>query len=155
MASPPPPRLIRTIGLPGLTAIAVNGVIGSGIFLLPATVAALLGPSSPVAYLLAAVVAALVVACFAEAGSLFDRTGGPYLYARAAFGPFVAFQVGWAFFLSRLAAAAAIANAFASYVAYLCPGLGGEAGRSLVITVLLVPRAAVNVPRVRCRGGTA
>jgi len=147
-------RLLRVVGLPGLTAIAVNGVIGSGIFVLPATVAALLGAASPAAYLLAALVAALVVACFAEAGSLFDRTGGPYLYARAAFGPFVAFQVGWAFFLSRLAAAAAIANAFASYVAYLCPGLGGEAGRILVITVLLVPLAAVNVAGVRYGGGT-
>src|SRR5438477_138668 len=145
MASPPPPRLIRTIGLPGLTAIAVNGVIGSGIFVLPATVAALLGPSSPVAYLLAAVVAALVVACFAEAGSLFDRTGGPYLYARAAFGPFVAFQVGWAFFLSRLAAAAAIANAFASYLAYLWPAAARGAGRALAITVLLAVLAALYV----------
>jgi len=154
MASPPPPRLIRTIGLPGLTAIAVNGVIGSGIFVLPATVAALLGPSCPVAYLLAAVVAALVVACFAEAGSLFDRTGGPYLYARAAFGPFVAFQVGWAFFLSRLAAAAAIANAFASYLAYLWPAAARGAGRALAITVLLAVLAAVNVTGVRYGGWT-
>src|SRR5256885_5491034 len=111
MASPAPARLLRVVGLPGLTAIAVNGVIGSGIFVLPATVAGLLGPASPVAYLVAALVAALVVACFAEAGSLFDRTGGPYLYARKAFGPFVAFQVGWAFFLSRLAAAAPVGHA--------------------------------------------
>jgi len=154
MGSPAPARLLRVVGLPGLTAIAVNGVIGSGIFVLPATVAALLGPASPAAYLLAALVAALVVACFAEAGSLFDRTGGPYLYARAAFGPFAAFQVGWAFFLSRLAAAAAIANAFASYVAYLCPALGGEAGRILVVTVLLVALAAVNVAGVRYGGWT-
>ncbi len=153
MASPPPARLLRVFGLPGLTAIAVNGVIGSGIFVLPATVAGLLGPASPVAYLLAALVAALVVACFAEAGSLFDRTGGPYLYAREAFGPFVAFQVGWAFFLSRLAAAAAIANAFASYLGYLWPTAGG-AGRALVMTVLLATLAAVNVAGVRYGGWT-
>src|SRR3989442_9682626 len=134
---PSPPRLLRVVGLPGLTAIAVNGVIGSGIFVLPATVAALLGPASPAAYLLAALGAALVVACFAEAGSLFDRTGGPYLYARAAFGPFVAFQVGWAFFLSRLAAAAAISNAFASYLGYLCPRAAAGMGRAVAITLLL------------------
>jgi len=135
MASPPRPRLLRVVGWPGLTAIAVNGVIGSGIFVLPATVAGLLGPASPVAYLVAALVAALVVACFAEAGSLFDRTGGPYLYARKAFGPFVAFQVGWAFFLSRPAAA-------------------GGAGRALAITALLAALAAVNVVGVRYGGWT-
>jgi amino acid transporter len=154
MASPAPPRLLRVVGLPGLTAIAVNGVIGSGIFVLPATVAGLLGPASPVAYLLAAFVAALVVACFAEAGSLFDRTGGPYLYAREAFGPFVGFQVGWAFFLSRLAAGAAIANAFAAYLGYLWPPAAGGAGRVLAITVLLGTLAAVNVAGVRYGGWT-
>jgi amino acid transporter len=142
------------IGLPGLTAIAVNGVIGSGIFVLPATVAALLGPASPVAYLLAALVAALVVACFAEAGSLFDRTGGPYLYAREAFGPFVGFEVGWAFFLSRLAAGAAIANAFAAYLGYLWPGVAEGAGRILAITALLAALAAINVAGVRYAGWT-
>jgi len=145
-------RLLRVVGLPGLTAIAVNGVIGSGIFVLPATVAALLGPASPLAYLLAALVAALVVACFAEAGSLFDRTGGPYLYARAAFGPFVAFQVGWTFFLSRLAAGAAIANAFAAYLGYLWPAAARGPGRAVAITALLAALAAVNVAGVRYGG---
>ena len=154
MASPPRPRLLRVVGWPGLTAIAVNGVIGSGIFVLPATVAGLLGSASPVAYLVAALVAALVVACFAEAGSLFDRTGGPYLYARKAFGPFVAFQVGWAFFLSRLAAAAAIGNAFAAYLGYLWPAAAGGAGRALAITALLAALAAVNVAGVRYGGWT-
>ena len=154
MASRASPRLLRVVGLPGLTAIAVNGVIGSGIFVLPATVAGLLGPASPVAYLVAALVAALVVACFAEAGSLFDRTGGPYLYARKAFGPFVAFQVGWAFFLSRLAAAAAIGNAFAAYLGYLWPAAAGGAGRALAITALLAALAAVNVVGVRYGGWT-
>ena len=98
--------------------------------------------------------AALVVACFAEAGSLFDRTGGPYLYARKAFGPFVAFQVGWAFFLSRLAAAAAIGNAFAAYLGYLWPAAAGGAGRALAITALLATLAAVNVAGVRYGGWT-
>jgi len=148
------PRLLRVVGLVGLTAIALNGVVGSGIFVLPATVYGLVGAASPAAYLLAAVLMALVVACFAEAGSRFQETGGPYLYAREAFGPFVGFQVGWAFFLSRLAAGAAIANAFASYLGYLWPPAGGGAGRVLVITVLLAVLAAVNVAGVRYGGWT-
>jgi amino acid transporter len=145
----PRPGLLRVVGLPGLTAIAVNGVIGSGIFVLPATVAAILGTASPTAYLVSALVAALVVACFAEAGSLFDRTGGPYLYARAAFGPFVAFQVGWLFFLTRLTAAAAIANALAAYLGYLWAPAGRGPGRVAAITVAIAALAAINLRGVR------
>jgi basic amino acid/polyamine antiporter, APA family len=143
------PRLLRAVGLLGLTAIALNGVVGSGIFVLPAAVYRLTGAASPAAYVLAALLTALVVACFAEAGSLFDETGGPYLYARAAFGPFAGFQVGWMFFLARLAAGAAIANAFAAYVGFLAPGLGHGAGRVAVITVALAALAALNVAGVR------
>src|SRR6476659_6501786 len=78
---PNTPRFLRAVGLFGLIAIAVNGVIGSGIFVLPATVASLLGAASPVAYIVAAFLIALIVLCFAEAGSMFEQTGGPYLYA--------------------------------------------------------------------------
>jgi hypothetical protein len=67
------PRFIRAVGLFGLIAIAVNGVIGSGIFVLPATVAALLGPASPVAYIVAAALTALMVACFAEQAACSSR----------------------------------------------------------------------------------
>jgi amino acid transporter len=144
-----PPRLVRAVGLLSLAAIAVNGVIGSGIFVLPATVAALMGDASPAAYLLAAVLTALVVACFAEAGSLFERTGGPYLYAREAFGRFAGFEVGWMFFLSRLAAAAAICNALTQYLGYFWPAAAAGAGRAAVITLLLLALAAINVLGVR------
>lgn len=143
------PGLAREVGLIGLTAIAVNGVVGSGIFVLPATVAGLMGESSPVAYLVAGALTALVVLCFAEAGSLFEETGGPYIYARAAFGRFVGFEVGWMFFLSRLAAAAAIANAFTAYLATFWPGAAGGLGRALAITLLVGLLTAVNLVGVR------
>jgi basic amino acid/polyamine antiporter, APA family len=143
------PRLRRAVGLIGLTAIALNGVVGSGIFVLPATVFALTGPASPAAHLLAALLMAMVVLCFAEAGSLFDETGGPYLYARAAFGPFFGFLAGWMFFLSRLAAGAAIANALADYLGYLDPRLGTGGGRAAAIVVAIGGLAALNVRGVR------
>ncbi len=79
-------QLVRAVGLLSLTAIAINGMIGSGIFVLPATVAKLLGPLSPLAYLISGVAIVLIVLCFAEVGSRFERAGGPYLYAREAFG---------------------------------------------------------------------
>jgi amino acid transporter len=143
------PKLRRAVGLAGLTAIALNGVVGSGIFVLPATVYALAGAASPAAYVIAAALMALVVACFAEAGSRFEETGGPYLYARAAFGPFAGFLVGWMFFLSRLAATAAIANALAAYLGYLHPSLGTGMGRALAITLAVGGLALLNVYGVR------
>jgi APA family basic amino acid/polyamine antiporter len=132
-----------------LIAIAVNGVIGSGIFVLPATVASLLGAASPVAYIVAAFLIALIVLCFAEAGSMFEQTGGPYLYAREAFGSFVGLEVGWMFLLSRLAAASAIANAFALYLGYFWPATASGIGRVLAITTLLWGLGLLNLIGVR------
>src|SRR4030095_15237441 len=132
-----PIRFVRAVGLFGLIAIAVNGVIGSGIFVLPATVASLLGPASPAAYVVAALLISLIVLCFAEAGSMFEKTGGPYLYARKAFGSFIGFEVGWMFLLSRLAATSAIANAFTAYLGYFWPSLTGGLGRMAALTILL------------------
>jgi amino acid transporter len=145
----PFPRFVRAVGLFGLIAIAVNGVIGSGIFVLPATVASLLGPASLAAYIVAALLIALIVACFAEAGSMFEQTGGPYLYAREAFGSFVGLEVGWMFLLSRLAATSAIANAFTAYLGYFWPLLGSGVGRAIALTVLLWGLAWLNVVGVR------
>ena len=143
------PRLLRAVGLAGLTAIALNGVVGSGIFILPATVYAVAGAASPMAYLLAALLTALVVACFAEAGSRAEETGGPYLYARAAFGDLVGFLVGWMFLLTRLAATAAIANAFVAYLGYLEPPLATGIGRFAAITLAVGGLAVINVFGVR------
>ena len=142
-------KLRREVGLLGLVAIALNGVIGSGIFVLPATVAGLLGPLSPLAYLVAAALTALVVLCFAEAGSRFEATGGPYLYAREAFGEFVGFEVGVMFFLSRLAAAAAISNACVLSLGYFAPALSQGAGRALVLTAVFAALALLNYRGVR------
>jgi basic amino acid/polyamine antiporter, APA family len=148
------PRLVRVVGLAGLTAIALNGVVGSGIFVLPARVYALAGPASPAAYLVAAVLIALVVACFAEAGSRSDETGGPYLYARAAFGELAGFLVGWMFMITRLTAGAAVANAFAAYLGEIDPALATGAGRFAAITLAIGALAVINLLGVRRASST-
>jgi APA family basic amino acid/polyamine antiporter len=148
------PRLLRVVGLAGLTAIALNGVVGSGIFVLPATVYQAVGAASPIAHLVAALVMALVVACFAEAGSRCEETGGPYLYARTAFGAFPGFLIGWMFLLTRLAATAAIANAFVAYLGYLAPALAVGAGRFAAITVAVGGLVVLNVVGVRAASYT-
>jgi amino acid transporter len=72
------PNLLRAIGRWSLAALAVNSVIGSGIFGLPATVAALLGKRSVVAVLIAGAAMGVIMACFAEVASQFSEAGGPY-----------------------------------------------------------------------------
>ena len=143
------PQLIRAVGLFSLTAIAVNGMVGSGIFVLPAQVAQFLGPAGLGAYLIAAVAVVLIVLCFAEVSTLFDQSGGPYLYARVAFGDLVGFEIGWMLLLARLTSMAAISNAFAAYLGYFWPRAAAGAGRVLVITLALGALALVNYRGVR------
>jgi amino acid transporter len=149
MARPSSPQLLRSVGLLSLTAIALNGVIGAGIFALPATVAKALGSASPLGYVICGIATILIVLCFAEAGSLFDTAGGPYLYAREAFGKFIGFEVGWLFLLARLTGAAAVSNAFADYLSYFWPGLAAGPGRAAVISLLILALSAINIVGVR------
>src|SRR6266446_4263854 len=102
--------LLRGIRKWDLVAVAINGIIGAGIFGLPARVYALIGTYSLIAFVACAVVVILIILCFAEVSSRFDETGGPYLYAREAFGPAVGFEVGWLSWLARLTAFAANCN---------------------------------------------
>lgn len=144
MSAPPRPQLVRAVGLFSLTAIAVNGMVGSGIFVLPAQVAKILGPAGLSAYLVAGLSASLIVLCFAEVGALFDRSGGPYLYARAAFGDFVGFEIGWMTLLARLTAMAAISNAFSSYLGFFWPAAASGPGRVMAITAAIAALTAIN-----------
>jgi APA family basic amino acid/polyamine antiporter len=149
MSAPPRPQLVRAVGLFSLMAIAVNGMVGSGIFVLPAQVAKILGPAGLSAYLVAGLAASLIVLCFAEVGALFDRSGGPYLYARAAFGDFVGFEIGWMTLLARLTAMAAISNAFSSYLGFFWPAAASGVGRVLAISVAIAALTAINYRGVR------
>lgn len=149
MNEPARPRLVRAIGLFSLTAMAVNGMVGAGIFVLPAQVAGILGPAALSAYVIAGLAVALIVLCFAEVGTLFERSGGPYLYARAAFGDWVGFEMGWMLLISRLTAVGAISNAFASYLGFFWPPAANGAGRVLVITASVGLLGAVNYFGVR------
>jgi len=103
------PRLIRAMGRWTLTALVINSIIGSGVFGLPSVIAGLTGSLSPWTVLLAGAAIAIIMACFAEVASQFSQAGGPYLYARAAFGRLVGIEMGWMLWLVRLAAPAATA----------------------------------------------
>jgi amino acid transporter len=148
-AESPSPRLVRAIRRWDLTAAVVNGVIGSAIFGLPATIAALTGAWSPIAYLVAGAFVLTIVLSFAEVGSRFEEPGGPYLYAREAFGSFVGFQAGWLTFWIRTTAVAANLNVFVNYLSQIAPLAGTTWGRVTVMTVVLGLITFVNVKGVR------
>jgi amino acid transporter len=147
--APPRARLVRAIGRFDLTAGVVNSVVGAGIFGAPAAVAALTGAWSPLAAVAAALGILTVVVCFAEVGSRFDDSGGPYLYTREAFGRHVSFAVGWLHVWTRLLTAAAILNVFVSYLAPLWPWAATGAGRAAVMTTVVGMVTAINVWGVR------
>lgn len=144
MSAPAAPELARRIGRWALTGLVINGIIGSAIFGLPATVSQRLGRSAPWAWALAAILIGVVVACFAEVASRFRDAGGPYLYARATFGRFAGLQTGWMAYLTRLTASAAVVNLFVSYLGVFLPGATSGSGRLLVVTFLLAGLAAIN-----------
>jgi APA family basic amino acid/polyamine antiporter len=97
------------------TALVVGNMIGSGVFLLPSSLARY-GGISIVAWLLTAAGAMLLALVFARLGRAFPRTGGPYAYTRKAFGDFVGFQTAWGYWIAIWAGNAAIAVAFVSYL---------------------------------------
>src|SRR5262245_28123660 len=142
-------QLVRAIGRWTLAALVLNSIIGSGIFGLPAVVAAKLGAASTWAYLVAAAGIAVIVGCFAEVGSQFHAAGGPYLYARAGFGRWVGMQVGWMAWLVRLTSAAANANLFVLYLAEFWPRAEQPLERVAVLVALLGGLALANYRGVR------
>jgi len=127
----------------------VNCIIGSGVFGLPSVLADLLGRSSVIAVVLAAFAMGVILACFAEVASRFTETGGPYLYAREAFGRFLGIQVAWLVWFVRLASCAANANLFAVYLGEFWPGAVQPRAKLSILTALIGILAVINFLGVR------
>ena len=144
-----PPSLRRELGRWDLTAIGINQVIGAAVFAAPAALAAGVGAWSP--WLVGAVgVASLLIALsFAEVSSRFEATGGPYLFTRAAFGRFAAFQVGWLLWFTRVASWASVINVLATYLGRYVPALAVGWGRAALITSVIAAIAAINIRGIK------
>lgn len=98
------------MGLFSIILLGFNAIIGTGIFLLPNKAVALIGPASLLAILFDALLVISIAVCFAEMGGMYRANGGPYVYAKEAFGEFVGFEVGimkWAISIIAWAAMAA------------------------------------------------
>ena len=141
--------LVRSLRKWDLVALVINSVVGAGIFGLPSQVYALAGTYSLAAYAAAALAIGLIVLCFAEVGSRFGATGGPYLYTRVAFGPLIGFQVGWLMWIARVTGFASLTNLFVTYLALFVPGTGTGAPRMLIIALIVAILSIINIVGVR------
>ncbi|MGI8813176.1 MAG: APC family permease, partial [Pyrinomonadaceae bacterium] len=142
-------KLVRGLGRWDLAAIAVNTIIGTGIFILPARITGLIGSYSLFAFLACALIIGLIVVCFAEVSSRFELTGGMYLYAKEAFGPVAGFEVGWLYWIVRVATFAANCNALLIYLGFFFPGAVEGVPRTVIISVVVALMTIVNVIGVR------
>jgi len=142
-------KLVRGINRWDLTAIAVNTIIGTGIFILPARITGLIGSYSLLAFVVCAVVTAFIVLCFAEVASRFNATGGMYLYAREAFGSTVGFEVGWLYWIVRVTTFATNCNALLIYLGFFFPSVTTGYWRILIVSAVVLLMTFVNFIGVR------
>lgn len=131
-----PEPLTRQLSALGVWLLVINGIIGAGIFGLPAEAARLAGGFSPWVFVICAAAMLPVMLSFAELASHFDGTGGPVRYAGSAFGPLVGFQAGWAFYIARLTAYSANAVLLVSAIGFFWPA-ADQPGMRLALLFLV------------------
>ncbi len=141
--------LVRAVGVRGLTAGMINYMIGAGIFVLPAVVAANVGGAAWLIYVICAIAMALIVACFADAGSRVSLSGGTYAYAEVAFGPYIGFIVATSLWVANVLASAAVANVFVDTLANISPVFGGSTVRAVVLILMYALFAMINLRGVK------
>jgi basic amino acid/polyamine antiporter, APA family len=143
------PVLVRAVRRWDAVALMINCIVGAGIFGLPSRVYELTGTWSLFAFVACALIVAGIAFCYVEVASRFTETGGPYLYARVAFGPFVGFQVGWLAWLARVSSFAFILNVLVSYLSHFWPSAASGFWRVTAMTGLVSLLTIVNVRGVR------
>jgi amino acid transporter len=146
LRSEPLPRQLSALAV---WLLVINGIIGAGIFGLPGEAARLAGAFSPWVFVICAGLVLPVMLSFAELASHFDGTGGPVRYAHSAFGPFAAFQAGWASYVARLTSFAANAVALVSAAGYFWPGADDPRMRIALLFTVCGGLTAITVAGTR------
>ncbi len=141
----PPNKLVRSIGIFGSAMLILNGIVGAGVFVLPATIAPLAGVISPWLFLAVCALIITLVLTFAELASYFDKSGGPVLYAGEAFGPVTGYGAGWLYYISRTTAFAGNAHVMAVYLGALWPWLADGTGKMVAISSVCIGLTLANL----------
>ena len=128
---------VQKLGFWMATALVVGNIVGSGVYMLPASLAPL-GSNSIVGWLFTATGALLLAAVFAALSRAFPRDGGPYVFTRMAFGELAGFVVAWGYWVSVWVGNAAIATGAVSYTSALVPAIAHRPGASATVTIAVV-----------------
>jgi APA family basic amino acid/polyamine antiporter len=143
-------NLKREIGVRALTLAILNITVGTGIFVIPAIIAAHLGASAILAYVVCGILIFLIALCFAEVGSNTAASGGVYTYIETAFGPYAGFLANNIYWVGGCVFAdAAIANGLADTMKYFFPVFGNEIFRALFFLFLFGALAFLNIRSVK------
>lgn len=137
-----------------ILCLGVNGIVGSGIFLLPGRFLGGLGPSSILLFVLCGLMLTAVCLCYAEASSRIDRNGGTYSYARVAFGNKTGFVVGWLSAVCDLFNYATVAVGLMGYASMMVPWLADGMHAKLAMGVMIAFLTVLNIRGVRLGAGT-
>ncbi|MEZ5824973.1 MAG: amino acid permease [Geminicoccaceae bacterium] len=127
----------KRLGLWMCTALVVGNMIGSGVFVLPAALAAY-GPISIAGWIVTSSGAIVLALIFGRLARLVSRTGGPYAYTRDAFGEYAGFMIAWGYWIALWAGNAAVAVAFAGYVGFLVPAIASSQIASLATALAAI-----------------
>ena len=149
------PHLIRVLRRRDLTGLLLNAMMGAGMLAAPAKVFGLAGDWSFVVLALSALILVPLILCFADLGSRFSATGGPYIYAHQALPPVLAFSVGWLLWISQALSVATLSNLLVSYLAGFVPELASGWPRLALIGGLGFTLTAIVLTGIRQSAGAS
>jgi basic amino acid/polyamine antiporter, APA family len=135
--------LTRTMSFFDVICLGFNSVVGAGIFLLPGQLCGMVGSGAIWVFPLCGILSFTIALCFAEMGGMYNRTGGAYLYAKDALGPFIGFLVGWMMWASSIIGWASVASGFGLYLTYFLPPENAWLGR-VIIAILVTGLSVIN-----------
>ncbi len=127
----------KSLGLWACVALVVGNMIGSGIFLLPASLARI-GPISMWGWVLTSVGALILAVIFGRLAQLVTKTGGPYAYCEVGYGEFAGFIIAWGYWIALWTGNAAVAVALVGYLGYLVPAIGDSTEMSLAAALIAI-----------------
>ena len=140
------------MGLISVILLGFNAIIGSGIFLLPNKVMAQVGPAALLVTAFDALLVISIAMCFAEVGGMFKKNGGPYVYAKEAFGNFIGFEVGFMKWAIAIIAWATMAVGFSEALWALLPestALNPKLFKSVIVIVIVVGLSLMNLSGIK------
>ena len=145
------PKPQRKLSLFDVTNLVIGAIIGADIYVASSFGAGFLGPFSLVVWVVAGLIAIVIALCFAQCAMMLPKVGGPYAYARRAWGPFAGFIVGWSLWLAEWISLAVFPLAFTRYLMFFIPNLD-VISQSLVKVVFVAFLAVTNIIGVRAAG---